>query len=205
MPVFKADVGATGVVGTEDLSNEQEEIQQSPLGQRGADSGSALSFTELSRLDMGMYYIGVGRGRVRVEGSNLVGLMFIQTAQIEDNLEAPEFDPFQRHLLRNNGDCGPLEIAFDFAELIAQRVEVTKDLARWGQYDLGLASRERAREFIQPSVQIAQVLMERLRKASRGEWPVVLLCLLDAACQFFAFVPKAVGQGDLHGDVTSLY
>ena len=205
MPVFKPDVGATGVVGTEDLSNEQEEIEQSPLGECCADSCSALAFTELSGLDMGMRYIGVGRGRVRIEGRNLVGLVFVQAAQIEDDLEASEFDPFQSHLLRDNGDCGSLEIAFDFAELLLQRGEVTKDLAWRGQPDLGLAIREHARESFNRRSRLAQVLMERLAKASGGECPVVLLCLLDTACQSFALLPEAVGQGDLHGYAARLH
>ena len=169
MPVFKADVGATGVVGTEDLSNEQEEIEQSPLGECCADSCSALAFTELSGFDMGMRYIGVGRGRARIEGRNLVGLVFVEATQIQDDLEASKFDPFQSDLVRDNGDCGRLEIAFDFTELLLQRGEVTKDLAWRGRRDLGLTIRERARKFVQPSVEGTQVLMERLGKAPGGE------------------------------------
>ena len=198
MPVFETDVGAARVVGAEDLSNEQKEIQQSSLAECRANCCSPLSFTELSCLDMGMRYIDVGRGWVRIDGRNLIGLMFVQAAQVEDDLEAPEFDSFQRHLLRDNGNRGLLEIAFDFTELVLQRGEVTKDFAWQGRRDLGLTIRERARKFVQPSVQVGQVLMERLAKAPGGEYPIVLLCLLDTACQSFAFVPEAVGQRELH-------
>ena len=160
MPVFKADVGATGVVGTEDLSNEQEEIEQSPLGECCADSCSALAFTELSGFDMGMRYIGVGRGRARIEGRNLVGLVFVEATQIQDDLEATEFNAFQDHFLSYDRDCASLKVAFNVAELLLQRNEVTKNVAWQGQPDVGLAVGEHTRDVVQPPVENGQVLME---------------------------------------------
>jgi len=95
-----------------------------------AVSGAAVSFAELGRLDVGMCDIGVGRRRVRIDSRNLVGLVFVQASQIEDNLETSQFDPFQRYLFGDNRNRVSLKTAFNVAELLPQRDEVAIDLAR---------------------------------------------------------------------------
>ena len=54
VPLFQADVGARRVVGLEDLTHEEEEVEQSPLLQGAANGRAALALAELVVLDVRM-------------------------------------------------------------------------------------------------------------------------------------------------------
>ena len=71
-PTLQSDVGAGRVVGLEDLADEDEEVEQSPLSQGTADRHAAVAFAELVPLNVRMGGVGTGRRRVGIQGDHLV-------------------------------------------------------------------------------------------------------------------------------------
>jgi hypothetical protein len=73
-PVGERHERALGVVRMQQVRHEQEEVQQSPFGERPADRCSAFAFTELFVPNVGMGHIVAGGCRSRIEGHNAIGV-----------------------------------------------------------------------------------------------------------------------------------
>ena len=67
-PLVDRNVGAVGVVGFQNLANDQKEIRQMPLPQRLPDQRASISFTELLGFHMRVRDIVGGGGRMRIGG-----------------------------------------------------------------------------------------------------------------------------------------
>ena len=122
-PLFESDVGAAGVVRLQNLSHEQKEVAQPSLLQSRTDRGLAVSFTQRLALDMRMWDVVLGRGRIRFEGDDLIRSLLIEPVPVQHDLKRSQADVFQRDRIGHDGDRVLFQVAVELTELGLQGIE----------------------------------------------------------------------------------
>ncbi len=122
-PLFESDVGASGVVRLQNLRHEQKEVAQPTLLQRRTDRGLAVSFTQRLALDMRMWDVVLGRGRVRFEGDDFIRSLLIKSIPMQHDLKRSQADLFQRDWIGHDGDRVLFQVAVEFTEFRLQCIE----------------------------------------------------------------------------------
>ncbi len=129
-PLFEPDVGASGVVRLQNLCHEQEKVAQPPLLQSRTDRGLAVSFTQRLALDMRMWDVVLGRGRVGFEGDDFIRSLLIEPIPMQHNLKRSQADLFQCDRVGHDGDRVLFQIAVELAKLRLQGVEFVVHLSQ---------------------------------------------------------------------------
>ena len=122
-PLFESDVGAAGVVCLQNLSHEQKEVAQSPLLQRRANRGLAVSLTKRLALDMRMWDVVVTRGRVGFECDDFIRSLLVEPVPMQHDLKRSQADVFKRDRIGHDGDRVLFQVAVELTEFRLQRVE----------------------------------------------------------------------------------
>lgn len=136
--MFESDVGTAGVVRLQNLCHEQEKVAESPLLQSGADRGLAVSFAQRLALDMRMWDVVLGRGRVRFEGDDLIRSLLIEPVPMQHDLKRSQADVFQRDRVGHDGDRVLFQVAVELTELGLQGIEFVVHLPQVQQRFRGL-------------------------------------------------------------------
>ena len=96
LPLTERDVGAAGVVGLENLSNQDEEVVQPPFLDRCADRSTPLSLAQRAILDVRVDHVRIAAGGTGSASShNLIGLAASQFVDRQDDLEWSQRHAFQ--------------------------------------------------------------------------------------------------------------
>ncbi len=121
--MFESDVGAAGVVRLQNLSHEQKEVAQPSLLQSRTDRGLAVSFTQRLALDMRMWDVVLGRGRVGFESDDLIRSLLIEPIPMQHELKRSQANVFERDRVGHDGDRVLFQVAVELTELGLQGVE----------------------------------------------------------------------------------
>lgn len=103
LPILQWDEGAGAVVGAKDLTNEEEEVEQTAFGQRRVNGILAVPLAKPIVLHMGMGDIRVGACAVRFERDGFVRSVILELVPAKLNPEAAELDVVQDQRLRVDG------------------------------------------------------------------------------------------------------
>lgn len=124
-PVGELAVGTVGVVGLQDLPDEDKEIEETSLLQSLTDRSIPLALTQLLVLDMRMGDAGTG---VASDSDHAVSGTFVQPLPVEHDPERSQIDPFQHDLIRDHGQCSCFQVTGDLGEFVVQGEQVPPDL-----------------------------------------------------------------------------
>ena len=122
-PLFEPDIGTAGVVRLQNLSHEQKEVTQPSLLQCGTNCRLAVSFTQRLALDMRMWDVVLGRGRVGFEGDDLIRSLLIEPVPMQHDLKRSQADVFQRDWVGHDGDRVLFQVAVELTKLSLQGIE----------------------------------------------------------------------------------
>ena len=122
-PIAERHIGAVGVVGGQDASNQAIEVRQSSFFQRRSNGRRAVALAERLIADVRVcdgLILGCGMG---IDGNDVVGIPLIQLrelVEVEGNTEPPQVYVFKGDRLGHNTQSPLLAIERDIIELFLQ-------------------------------------------------------------------------------------
>ena len=128
-PVSQLHVGVIRAVAFQDLTHQDEKVQEPPLLERISDRCPTIAFAEVAVTYVRVRRLRAAGGRVGVLSDYLVGPMIAQFAPVDDNPKRPQVNPLQHDTIRLDGDGCLGDVDLDLLEFGIQGKQVGKDIA----------------------------------------------------------------------------
>lgn len=197
VPLVKRDVSAVGVVGGEDLTGDEKEVQQPGVFPGGPQGDRALAGAERLAVDVRMRHVGARPGGRRVQCHDAERkVRTSQGRQSQPQLKPPQVDAFQHDRLSDD-DQLVLAGQRHVAKLVFQGRKVAADLAATGV--------RRGTRRLSPGVptgdqrqnQLVEIGRGAPPQPRRGVAPAAALSPLDLALAPGGPLPELGGPGGL--------
>ena len=177
VPVRERHVGAIGVVGAQQVGDDREEVEQTPLLQRLTDRLATVAFANGFVLDVWMSDDLIGRSRIGFQRDHpiVMGMALSQITPIQADLKAPEVDviKFNRVGGHRNRLASPIER--DLVEFFVESNEVGMNVTDRSTVYFVTLRFEQIVDCVQFAMQPTQHHSQIALKSLSGKLPVPLL------------------------------
>ena len=125
-------IGALAVVGPQYAGDQEEEVEQPPLGKCSANGQPAIPFAQQLVQHVRMGHCRPISCRVGLQGDNTISGLVTSATQIEPDLKGSQVDPFQDHRCGANHKHVAGTFVADLGKLLSERYQVPVHITEAG-------------------------------------------------------------------------
>jgi len=122
-------MGAVGVVGSQDLADEDKEIVEPARGERRLDGCCSVPLAKLMVQDVGMRHIGASVEVGRRHGIDAVGMTLANPRPFQHDSKGSQINAFQNNRARYNADRLAAQVEGNLIDLLFQGEQISGDFA----------------------------------------------------------------------------
>jgi hypothetical protein len=181
-------VCAFGVVGGQDLANEDEEVVEPAGAECGFDSDCPLALAEVIILDVRMRHVLAVPRVVRLLGMAAIAVRIADLLPEEHDPKCAQLDAFQLHVGRYGADRMGFEIDLDVFELVFQGHQVSSHFTGRSDRTGSGPRREALPQHVDFPLQAAGRVIRVREERLTGRMPVFILGIavpLDRSTKVF--------------------